>query len=70
MKQGGNRWSTFAIQTTSNQLKQIQRNYNSGKLNQGSTFGIGGLPNKGKVSSVVSLKQIHKRKRIIKLSGN
>jgi RHS repeat-associated protein len=66
MKQGGSRWSTFATQTTSNQLKQVQRN----KLNQGSPFGMGGLPNTGKVSSVVILKQIHKRKRIIKLSGN
>ena len=70
MKQGGSRWYSFATGTSSKQLRQIYSNHKAGRLNQGSPFGVAGLPNTGKVSSVVSLRQLHKRKRIIKLSGN
>jgi len=68
MKQGGSRWYSFATGTSDKQLKQIHSN--AGRLNQGSPFGAMGLPNTGKVSSLVRLRQLHKKKRIIKLSGN
>lgn len=65
MKPTGNNWYTFATRTSSSQLSAIQ--YST--KNQGSPFGIGGLPNVGKMRNVVSLKQIHKAKRIFKSVG-
>nr|WP_320022268.1 RHS repeat-associated core domain-containing protein [uncultured Draconibacterium sp.] len=57
------RWYSFATSTTSRQLNQIMGSYNAGALNQGSPFGIMGLPNTGKVSSIIGLRQVEQKRR-------
>ncbi|MGF7138241.1 RHS repeat-associated core domain-containing protein [Roseimarinus sediminis] len=56
-------WYSFATRTTSRQLNQTMGSYNAGALNQGSPFGIMGLPNTGKVSSIIRLRQIEQKRR-------